>query len=293
MNAVKGLLIVNGFVRTEKFSELYDLLCGSAKRLGIALDVKKTGEIPHHPDHIGNEPYDFILFWDKDTVLANMFELCGYRVFNSSEAIKNCDNKANTAVLLQKARIKTPKTLIAPLTFEGVGYNDLAFADRASDILGFPMIIKELYGSFGQQVYIANDPKEMRDIIKRLGHKGFLMQEFIESSRGRDIRINVVGGRAVSAMLRYNEQGDFRSNISNGGSMKKYEINEAQRILAVEACKALKLDFAGVDVMFGRDGEPILCEVNSNPHFKSTLLCTGADMSFEILNYIKSEMLRQ
>ena len=289
---MKGLLIVNNFVYAAKFSELYDLLCNSAKRLGICLEIKKTGDIPHNIDYVNNEQYDFILFWDKDTVLANMFELCGYRVFNSSNAIMNCDNKAYTAVLLQKANVRTPRTFIAPLTFEGLGYNDLTFANSISDILGYPMIIKELYGSFGQQVYLVNNTDEMKAIIAKLGHKGFLMQEYIESSRGRDIRINVVGDKAISSMLRYNEHGDFRSNISNGGSMKKYDINDEQRKAAIDACKALKMDFAGVDVMFGKHGEPIICEVNSNPHFKSTLQCTGADMSFEILSYIKSEMLK-
>ena len=289
---MKGLLIVNNFVHATKFSELYDLLCKSAKRLEICLDVKKTGDILHNLDNINEERYDFILFWDKDTVLANMFELCGYRVFNSSNAIMNCDNKANTSVLLQKANVRIPKTFIAPLTFEGLGYNDLTFVNSISDILGYPMIIKELYGSFGQQVYMVKNTDEMKDIITKLGHKGFLMQEYIESSRGRDIRINVVGNRAISSMLRYNEHGDFRSNISNGGSMKKYDINEEQRTIAIEACKALNLDFAGVDVMFGKYDEPIICEVNSNPHFKSTLQCTGVDMSFEILSYIKSELLR-
>ena len=289
---MKGLLIVNNFVYATKFSELYDLLCNSAKQLEIYLDVKKTGNIPHNLDYINDEQYDFILFWDKDTILANMFEVCGYRVFNSSNAIMNCDNKANTSVLLQKSKVRTPKTFIAPLTFEGLGYNDLTFANSISDILGYPMIIKELYGSFGQQVYMVKNADEMKDIITKLGHKGFLMQEYIESSRGRDIRINVVGDRVISSMLRYNEHGDFRSNISNGGSMKKYDINEDQQMIAIEACKALNLDFAGVDVMFGKNDEPIICEVNSNPHFKSTLQCTGVDMSFEILSYIKREMLR-
>ena len=45
------------------------------------------------------------------------------------------------------------------------------------------------------------------------------------------------------------------------------------------------LDFAGVDVLFGRDG-PLLCEVNSNAHFKTTLECTGVNMAVEIMRHI-------
>ena len=58
---------------------------------------------------------------------------------------------------------------------------------------------------------------------------------------------------------------------------------------AITAVKAIGLDFAGVDVLFGKDG-PVVCEVNSNPHFKSSLECTGIDMSEKILDYIVEKM---
>ena len=51
------------------------------------------------------------------------------------------------------------------------------------------------------------------------------------------------------------------------------------------ATMLLGLDFAGVDVLFGRDG-PLLCEVNSNAHFKTTLECTGVNMAVEIMRHI-------
>ncbi|MBR7089182.1 MAG: hypothetical protein IKI46_01640 [Lachnospiraceae bacterium] len=49
------------------------------------------------------------------------------------------------------------------------------------------------------------------------------------------------------------------------------------------------LDFAGVDVLFGKDG-PIICEVNSNPHFKTTLECTGINMAEHIISHIAEVM---
>ena len=89
-------------------------------------------------------------------------------------------------------------------------------------------------------------------------------------------------------MYRYNDN-DFRSNITNGGSMKKYDANPAQAEIAVKACEAIGLDFAGVDVLFGEDG-PIICEVNSNPHFKTTLECTGINMAEHIMAHILKVM---
>jgi ribosomal protein S6--L-glutamate ligase/gamma-F420-2:alpha-L-glutamate ligase len=110
------------------------------------------------------------------------------------------------------------------------------------------------------------------------------MQQFISESRGRDVRVNVVGGKAVASMLRFNDD-DFRSNITNGGSMKAIEITPEQEKIAIAACSACGLDFGGVDILFGKDG-PIICEVNSNPHFKSTLECTGINLSEHIAQYV-------
>ena len=71
--------------------------------------------------------------------------------------------------------------------------------------------------------------------------------------------------------------------------MRKIDITPEIEIAAITASKVIGLDFAGVDVLFGKNG-PIVCEVNSNPHFKSSLECTGVDMSEEIMSYIAEQM---
>ena len=90
-------------------------------------------------------------------------------------------------------------------------------------------------------------------------------------------------------MLRTNEN-DFRANITNGGSMQPYTPTKEQADMAIQVCDALKLDFAGVDILFGEKDEPILCEVNSNAHFKNLYDCTGVNTAEEILKYIKEKM---
>ena len=87
------------------------------------------------------------------------------------------------------------------------------------------MIIKEEYGSFGKQVYLADGIEDARNIIGKFGYKSFIMQKFISDCRGRDLRLNVVGDRVVSCVERYNPN-DFRSNLAlgenkSGGADKK------------------------------------------------------------------------
>ena len=278
-------LVVNGFVGSEKFRELYGFLSRAAERRGISLKIK-TGDslaLPLGESLTDGDRPDFVLFWDKDIGLAKRLEREGLRLFNSAEAIEICDSKALTAQALF-GHVASPKTVIAPKTFENVGYNSYNFLENATRVLGLPIVIKECYGSFGAQVYLASTLDEAKKIVSSLGHKDFIMQEFIAESRGRDVRVNVVGGRVVSAMERYNDS-DFRSNITNGGKMRAAELTPEIEAAAIRAAEAIGLDFAGVDVLFGKDG-PVVCEVNSNPHFKSSLECTGVDMSEKIMDYI-------
>lgn len=284
---MKAWLIVNGFLDSTKFTDLYGYLSRSAKKHGVTLEIKSSDSLVCKTDEeIRQEALDLVLFWDKDVHLATRLEKIGLKLYNSAKAIEICDNKALTYLALE-GKVATPKTVIAPKTFEGVGYTTLDFVENATRVLGLPMIIKESYGSFGAQVYLAKTLNEAKETVAKIAHREFIMQEFILESEGRDVRVNVVGGRVVSAMERYNEN-DFRSNITNGGSMRKIALSKEMEEAAIRACDAIGLDFAGVDILFGKNG-PIVCEVNSNPHFKSSLECTGVDMSEEIMSYVTEQ----
>lgn len=288
----KGWLIVNAFLTAEKYATMYALLQSAASKLGVSLVLKTTADLTcavgdEASLFIENKP-DFVLFWDKDVSLARRLEKTDVPLFNSATAIEVCDNKIMTAERLQQAGVPTPDTVIAPKTFENIGYSDFHFLKKAGERLGYPMVIKEAYGSFGAQVYLAETEEQAKQILQKIGHKDCLMQRFIGESAGRDIRVNVVGDKVVCAMLRENEN-DFRSNISGGGKASAVTLTEEQEKLAIDACKALSLDFAGVDILLGRDKD-LVCEVNSNPHFKSALDCTGVDVSECILRYIKGRI---
>ena len=285
---MRSWLIVNSFVNSGKFLEIYDLIKEQAVCRNIEMEIKRTDELmcSVQSGFKDIELPGFAIFWDKDILLAKRLEEAGVRLFNPSAAIEACDNKALTCLWLKKENIPFPKTFFSPKAFPGTGINSLDFLDAVEKELDYPMVIKEAYGSFGAQVYLSHDRAEAEGIIKDIGHRPFLLQEFIEESSGHDVRVNVVGGKVVSAMERYNPS-DFRSNITNGGSKRRYEIDREQEALAVAASNCLGLDFCGVDVLFGENG-PLICEVNSNPHFKSTLDCTGKNMAESVLEHIIS-----
>ena len=271
---MKGILAVNHFLKTAKFSKLHSHLVKAAKKENIGLEIKTNLELATNIPEC-----DFVLFWDKDINLARRLERQGISVFNSADSIEKCDDKARTYIELSDT-VPQPKTLIAPKTYFKADFTE--FVDNAIEILGLPLVFKECFGSFGEQVFLC---KTKDEIMKHITERPFILQEFIASSAGRDKRIEVVGGRVVAAMERFNEN-DFRSNVTNGGKMKPCEPSQTECDIAVAACEKLGLAFGGVDLLEGG----IVCEVNSNAHIINIMNCTGIDIAAEIFKEVKSKI---
>lgn len=236
-----------------------------------------------------SERPDFVLFWDKDVRLARELERLGLRLYNPADAIEACDDKAETYLICKAAGLKQPESIISPKKFHADGLLDDSILQDTEKLLGYPCVLKEAFGSFGQQVHLVKNAAELAEIIRSCGDRPYLIQKYVAYSKGRDIRVEVVGGKVIAAMLRENE-GDFRANLTNGGHATDVtgKLTEAQEKLALAAAETLKLDFAGVDLLYGEDG-PLLCEVNSNAHFKNLYECTGVNAADHILRLICSK----
>ena len=284
-----GLFVKNPYLRSPAFDALYALVEDAAIAAGISLVALDSSTLAIPLDESLPQA-DFALFWDKDITLAKRLLDGGIPVFNAPDTIRVCDSKAETAVALQTAGVKTPRTILAPFTYEGVGYSDLSFVQNACRALGLPIVIKEAYGSFGEQVYLAHTEEEALAIAARIGARPFLFQEFIAPAFGTDIRANVVGDTVVCAMRRHGKAGDFRSNIAAGGSGEAYTPTDAECELAVRAARAVGAHFAGVDILSGEGGAPFICEVNASPLFVGSYRATGVNLATHILTHIQKHI---
>lgn len=285
----KGWIVVNGFLYTNKFSELTRMFSVAAVKYQIKLEVKSNSELYtgiFELDASVPKP-DFVLFWDKDVILARYLELSGIPVYNSSQGIEICDDKRKTYTALFEAGLPIPDTISAPMTYENIGYTSFDFLKHMEQALGYPMIIKEAFGSFGEQVYKVGNRKQMKQIVTDLQKIPFLFQRYVSTSCGQDVRIQVVGDQVIAAMRRFSDK-DFRANITYGGSKELYEPDEQACELAIRACRAVHCDFGGVDLLFAEDGF-VVCEVNSNAHFKNLYDCTGINTADYIMKYISEQ----
>jgi len=283
---MRGYLITNAFMRSGSFARMRQALLDAAEKQGVTL-LSRT-----NADFMGDIPRDeaqFALFYDKDIRLAQRLESAGTPVFNSARAIALCDDKTLTCLTLKDARVAQPDFMLCPHTFPGVGYGDMGFLEQAGEALGWPLVIKEGCGSFGQQVYLAENLQKAKEILQNIGAKPTLFQRFIAESAGRDLRLYVVDGRVIAAIVRENHHGDFRANIENGGDARAYQPTGAECALAESACRALGLSFGGVDILQSKDG-PVICEVNSNAHFLGLHAATGVNPADHILDFIRRKV---
>lgn len=286
-----GYVIYNGFWNAAPPDPAVRVATAAAKR-GVTLSVLPNTALTMSvcpsrvtaPNGAALGCADFVLFWDKDTRLAKLLESVGVRVFNSARAIEVCDDKSETHRLLAQAGIPQPDTLLAPMTYTEVTPAVDSFLSAAAAQLGFPLVVKECYGSFGDQVSLAHTMDALRERAYAMQSRPFLLQRYIREAAGEDVRLYVVGERVVAAMRRRSD-GDFRANLRQGGHAEPYVPTAEEEALARRCCNVLGLCFGGVDLLHTSSGV-LVCEVNSNAHLAGITACTGVDVADCIVEWV-------
>ncbi len=282
-------IIYNGSLTHDKFLDQALLLKEAAEKQGIeALLVKNYELLINIHEKLSVRP-DFVVFLDKDILLARYLKQQGIPVFNDPDVIEICDNKAKQYLALSNADVPMPLTIIAPKVYPEFTIQHTGYYEQVLQTLQLPLIIKEAHGSFGMKVYLIETREQFFEKVEELKGIDYVFQQFIESSRGRDIRVNVVGDQVVACMHRHSET-DFRANITNGGTASRVELTERQKEVAIQAAQALNAEFAGVDLLFGENEEPLVCEVNGVAHIRNIFNVTGINVGDAMISYILSKI---
>jgi len=282
-------IVYNGSLTHDKFIDQALLLQEAAEKQGIQATLVKNYELLMNVQQYLPIRPDFVVFLDKDILLAKYLKNQGIPVFNDPNVIEICDNKAQQYIALAQAHVPMPITIIAPKVYSGFSIEHTGYYEQVLENIKLPMIIKEAHGSFGMRVYLIETRKQFFDKIAELSGVEYVFQQFIENSRGRDIRVNVVGGQVVACMHRHS-QTDFRANITNGGTASPFILTERQKEVAIQAADALNAEFAGVDLLFGDDEEPLVCEVNGVAHIRNIYNVTGINVGDYMISYILSKV---
>ena len=215
--------------------------------------------------------------------LIRQFELEGYLVINKHTGVHRAKNKVRTLQLLHHYQISMPKTVVL------FGSQNI---DKIMNEFKYPVIVKSAYGAGGSGVFIAESKRSLMPVVEHLlrsksGNKEPIkIQEYIKESKGKDLRLFVVGKRVVATMQRSAKKGEFRSNFHKGGNVKSIVPTDDEVKMSVLASMNMGLDISGVDILRTKRG-PMIIEVNAQPGLEGIMQATGVDVATEIIRFVE------
>jgi RimK family alpha-L-glutamate ligase len=192
---------------------------------------------------------------------------CGIVVQNSARAVERCVDKAATSFLLARNGIATPPTwtLQSRAQAEAIVRRE---APRG------PLVLKPLFGAQGRGLKLVRRASDLPPPEEVAGV--YYLQRFVGLDRGgfSDMRLLISRGRMIAAMRRHASQ--WITNVKLGGRPEAYVPRDEETDLAIRAAAAVGADFAGVDLIRGRDECVSVLEVNSMPGWRGLQSVTQA-----------------
>ncbi|MEE8193990.1 MAG: RimK family alpha-L-glutamate ligase [Dehalococcoidales bacterium] len=265
----------NGIEMRVYKPEQFDLIVTREDRKSILID----GETALLPDFLlprmGAATTYFAL------AVIRHLERLGVNAYNSSQSIDTVKDKLFTQQILAENNLPVPKTMLVKFPV------DVGLVEK---YLGFPVVVKTLSGSQGIGVFLAESRANFEDLMQLIeatsSRANIILQEFISSSRGIDLRVFTIGGRVVACMKRESKGDNFQANYSKGGLVNQFDVTPEIERLATETSRILGLDIAGIDLLF--DGEHFkVCEANSSPGFEGLEKCCQVNIPQEIYDFIR------
>ena len=203
----------------------------------------------------------------------------GVPTVNTYEVANICGDKLLTSAALERARVPTPRTIIA-FTPES--------ALEACEELGYPVVMKPAVGSWGRLLARVNDRDAAEALLEHkvtLGsfhHGAFYIQEFVHKP-GRDIRSFVVGDQTICAI--YRDSPHWITNTARGASASNCPVTDELHELSQAAARAVGGGVLAID-LFESDRGLLVNEVNYTMEFRNSIDTTGVAIPARIIDYV-------
>ena len=198
-------------------------------------------------------------------------------------ALTRSRDKLRSLQVLSKNDVDLPRTVFA------------SNKSNAKDVIalsgGAPLVLKILEGTQGVGVVLVDSKKAAKSVLDAFYGMdvNLLVQEYIEEANGIDIRAFIVDNEVVGAMKRQGAEGDFRSNLHQGGSAVAYKLSRKEKATAIAAARAMGLGVCGVDMIPSKRG-PLVMEVNSSPGLEGIEKSTNINIAQKIMDYIEKNI---
>lgn len=205
-----------------------------------------------------------------------VMEQRGVTVVNPPKSIERTVDKYLTLALLQDAGLPVPRTIVS---------EDFDQAMAAYEELGGDVVVKPIFGAEGRGIVRVSDADTAHRVFKALElvRCVHFVQEYQEHGR-EDIRVFVIGGEVVAAMLRKGR--GWKANMAQGATATALRPDAELCRLSLKACEILGTTYAGVDILPLAGGGYRIVEVNGIPGWRGLARCTGVDVPGLLLDHV-------
>ena len=222
--------------------------------------------------------------------LITQLQRAGYCVVNSRQALETATDKYRSYLKLKDFGLTQPKTVLIP------NQDTVEKAFNALDTQ-YPIILKTLRGAKGVGVLFVESERSLNSIVQLIFKQNekadILIQEYIKTEF--DVRVLVLGGKVIATMRRDVVEGDFRSNASQGASVRQYDLTSLEMEQCILAAKAIGGLFTGVDFIPSNNPKtkpPYILEVNSSPGTENIEEANNKNIVKDILTYFSDSKVR-
>ncbi len=203
----------------------------------------------------------------------------GVVVVNSPKSIECAVDKYLTTSRLEKAGLPVPPTIVC---------EDSETAIQAFNSLGGDVVVKPLFGSEGRGIVRVSDQELALRTFRTLERIDAVLyiQKFVEHE-GFDIRALVLDGRVIGGMRRRCRD-DFRTNVSQSGFAESHQLTKHEESLAINAAAATGSRFAGIDLLYERNGQCFVIEVNAVPGWRAFGRVNDCDVAATLIESLEA-----
>ncbi|WP_166823611.1 ATP-grasp domain-containing protein [Thalassoroseus pseudoceratinae] len=204
-------------------------------------------------------------------------------ILNSPKAIECAVDKYLTTCNLANVGLPVPATITC---------EDAEAAMMAFEWLGGDVVVKPIFGSEGRGICRVSDPDLAFRTFRTLARLGAVLylQRYIDHP-GFDVRVVVLDGAILGGMIRRNGT-DFRTNVARQGSIEPHVPTSLECEWALQAARSVGATFAGVDILYDREGTGWVIEVNAVPGWRAFGRATGIDVAAKVIQFLESQSTR-